>query len=664
MKENIIKKIVKLLVVVAVIMLPSMAEAQLRVIPGSNLPTGWTADSLVRNVLLGGGVDVMNVTFNGNTGAINCDMIGWFMTGNVPTALGMTEGIILGTGDVSIAAWTNEDGATSEDGGGCAVVTCAPLNAVAGDILNDVAVLEFDFVPTSDSIQFEYVFGSEEYPEYVCSSYNDAFGFFLSGQNPSGGAAFVNRNIALIPGTNTPITINTVNGGADEWATADDCDETNGEYYVDNTTGHTVEYDGFTTVLTAASRVVPHTTYHLVIAIGDAADYSYDSGVFLKANSLTSVSDTIYDTICYGQCYDFFDSTVCDAGVYSHEVGYDVMWLYLEIRDYPVHYETVRIVENELPYAYCGRMYTDDVRNDSIILTNEWGCDSLVVFNLYVSRNALGEYDTTICDNEFPLRWLNHTFERAGEYRDTLRTSQGADSILVFRINENPTYEHYESGAICQGEVFEYEGREFRSQGVHTIRYVSAEGCDSLMYLDLTVYEMPKPHIRLEPEMVDYENQMVVILDRSENSVRREWTIGGEEYGGESTVRYMYPVGEDSVVVQIVSVNGDRCTDTGYATIYMDKCVIWVPNVFTPSKVDNNLFGVSGLCITDYEMWIYNRGGMVVFHSTDKDEKWDGTNQRTGRMCDSGAYTWRMNYRLSSYPDVKRSGVGVVTILR
>jgi hypothetical protein len=74
--------------------------------------------------------------------------------------------------------------------------------------------LEFDFVPTGDSLQFRYVFGSEEYTSYTCADYNDAFGFFLSGPGIAGpfsnGAAI---NIALVPGTTVPVSISTLNGG-------------------------------------------------------------------------------------------------------------------------------------------------------------------------------------------------------------------------------------------------------------------------------------------------------------------------------------------------------------------------------------------------------------------------------------------------------------------
>jgi hypothetical protein len=86
----------------------------------------------------------------------------------------------------------------------------AQLNALTGTSSNnDACVLQFDFIPLGDSLSFHYEFGSEEYTGFICTQYNDAFGFFITGPNPAG-APYSNKNIALVPGTNTPVSINTV----------------------------------------------------------------------------------------------------------------------------------------------------------------------------------------------------------------------------------------------------------------------------------------------------------------------------------------------------------------------------------------------------------------------------------------------------------------------
>lgn len=284
--KGLSKSVAAVLVMLVMALNINDVRAQLQVTQGTSLPAGWTIDSLVQNVLVGQGVEVTNVQFNGSSGAVTCNAIGKFTTGNNPTNLGITEGIIMGTGAVSMAAGSNNSGSSYASSGCISYSSSELLNYAGSNSVNDCAVLEFDFVPLSDSIKFRYVFASEEYPEFVCSNFNDIFGFFLTGINPNGGM-YSSQNIALVPNSTTIIAINNVNGGVSA-GSATPCILTNSQYYVDNANGTTIQYDGFTTVLTAEAKVIPCQTYHLKMAIADLGDASYDSGVFLEANSLTS----------------------------------------------------------------------------------------------------------------------------------------------------------------------------------------------------------------------------------------------------------------------------------------------------------------------------------------------------------------------------------------
>lgn len=144
----------------------------------------------------------------------------------------------------------------------------------------DACVLEFDFVPVGDTIRFNYVFSSEEYtPDFVCD-FNDAFAFFISGPGITG-----LKNIALVPGTTTPVSIFNVNNVTDPF---DPLCPNNPQYYVDNRTNTFFTHDGHTVTLTAVSEVQPCERYHLKLVIMDVGDGFFDSGVFLEAGSLRS----------------------------------------------------------------------------------------------------------------------------------------------------------------------------------------------------------------------------------------------------------------------------------------------------------------------------------------------------------------------------------------
>ncbi len=241
--------------------------------------TGNTAAWYVQNVLLGGGVSVSNITFS----APDPNQIGEFNSTNAN--VGINTGVILATGDVNVAVGPNNSGSSTLGGGGFTTSSDPDLSSIAGVTIYDAAILEFDFVPQGDTVRFNYVFASEEYLEFVNSGYNDAFGFFLSGPGIAGPYSNSSVNIALIPGTTTPVTIDNVNLF------------NNSAYYIDNGDGFTapynsnpqyIQFDGKTVKLTAEYPVTCGLTYHIKIAIADAGDGSYDSGVFLEAGSFSS----------------------------------------------------------------------------------------------------------------------------------------------------------------------------------------------------------------------------------------------------------------------------------------------------------------------------------------------------------------------------------------
>jgi hypothetical protein len=228
--------------------------------------SGITPEEMVE-MLIGVGVDYDNVVFMGADSSR-----GSFSGG--PGNIGLSTGIILTSGHVDLAPGPN-----TMSGAGSANMTPgdADLEALsgAGSPSYDACVLEFDFVPYYSYVWFRFVFASEEYPEFVGTAFNDVFGFFISGPGITGPFTNNGKNIALIPGTETAVSINNVNQAV------------NAQYFVSNDTNF-VQYDGFTTVLVAESEVVPMETYHIKLAVTDIADQIFDSGVFLEASSFCS----------------------------------------------------------------------------------------------------------------------------------------------------------------------------------------------------------------------------------------------------------------------------------------------------------------------------------------------------------------------------------------
>ena len=270
---NFTNYINKLIISLLCILIPYFSFGQMQV------STAYSPQYLVDSILVGSGVRVSNVSYTGS--AIS---IGSFTNGGT-TNIGMDQGIILSTGNVDSIPGPNNSPNTQTNTLGGSDPQLATLDP--GITIYDASVLEFDFIPMSDTIRFQYVFGSEEYSEWVGTNYNDVFGFFVTGINPAGGN-YTNKNLAIVPGTaNTIVSVNTINNGQIGLGTpTGPC--TNCNYYIDNYHGMTITFDGFTVVLTSWLVVQPCTSYHIKLAIGDGNDHSYDSGVFLKKNSFSS----------------------------------------------------------------------------------------------------------------------------------------------------------------------------------------------------------------------------------------------------------------------------------------------------------------------------------------------------------------------------------------
>ena len=241
---------------------------------------GLSAQQLVEDIFIAGGcfevTSVQPIGAGGGRGSFS----------NGSTSIGVDNGVILSSGNITNALGPNTGGGTGNsfnDSSGD-----PDLNLLGAGSINDAVGIEFIVEPTVDQIFFQYAFASEEYCEYVGSQFNDVFGFFISGLGISGGFTNDGENIAVVPGSGEFVAINTVNHIS------------NTAYFNGNSTASCgpnpvapldIEYDGFTTVLTAIANVVPCRQYNIRLVVADAGDHIFDSAVFLAANSFEAGGD-------------------------------------------------------------------------------------------------------------------------------------------------------------------------------------------------------------------------------------------------------------------------------------------------------------------------------------------------------------------------------------
>lgn len=262
-----------------------------------------TPQQAVEDVLLGAGVVASNIAINGGSVTNVSSNVQQFTAGssNFP----IQAGIVLHT---SSAPSVNYD---------------PDLVAIGGDVTNGV-VLEFDFVPAGNQLSFNYLFASSEYSSWTCTAKNDVFGFFISGPGINGPFTNNGINLATVPGSNTPVGINTVNSGsASLFGSPSICFAANPNWQSDsqywtNTYNNAMSslplsgtaINGSTVTLPAEHLLQCGEVYHIKLAIANVDDQALNSAVFLEANSFqapsinidfennTSVSDTVLIAGC------------------------------------------------------------------------------------------------------------------------------------------------------------------------------------------------------------------------------------------------------------------------------------------------------------------------------------------------------------------------------
>ncbi len=238
------------------------AAAALLVASSANALVVTPEDSgtVLANTILGAGVSISNVNYNGASGASGT------FTDGIASGIGIESGVILSSGSAVLAEGPNDASNAGYNNSG--VNGNAQLEALSGHPTYDTNVLSFDFEidgGLGGELYFNMVFGSEEYNEYVNTKFNDVFALFLDGDN-----------IATLD-DGTPITINNINNGS------------NAEFFIDNTAAsNNTQMDGFTTVLQISALDIAPGIHTMTFAIADSGDAVLDSWLMIQASSFSN----------------------------------------------------------------------------------------------------------------------------------------------------------------------------------------------------------------------------------------------------------------------------------------------------------------------------------------------------------------------------------------
>ncbi|MBI5540185.1 MAG: choice-of-anchor L domain-containing protein [Bacteroidia bacterium] len=571
-----------------------------------------TPTQLANNIVWGG-MTLANVSV---TSPLNC--AGTFQNGS-STNLGMSNGVIMSTGGIASVPNSNSYFISNSLGGAGDPL----LDALSGGYTSyDATVLEFDFTPFTTPVNFRYIFGSEEYPEYVCSNFNDVFGFFVTGQKPSGGN-YLNENVALIPGTTLPVMINSVNPGTPgSYGTTSGCTSlANSNYYVANS-GSTICFDGFTTPINATVDVVPFTTYHMKFAVSDIGDGAYDSGVFLEAYSFFSNAVRLQAVNSSPGNNSIIES--CGSGTFLFEIYNDAT------TNDTIRFTIDGTATNGVDYNYLPSYVVIPAGSSSATLTINPISDGLiegsenVILRVWVSSygtqdisfnisdngiyNAAAVADKTICEGQSVLltAW--------GGYSYLWNTTSTNDSIFVSPTNST----------------------------LYTVQISDSLGCSKTDTVNVTV---------LNPAIAgfgfsDNGQGVVTFNDQSLNGTSWYWDFGNGNYSFEQNPVFSYLSQGNYTVMQVVQ---NSCgSDTSYQTI---SVLLNVTNNYIASKIELFPNPNDGNFYIDYKsennndllIQIINTSGKTVYYQNISNNNLSGNNPINMKNLSKGLYQLKIS---------------------
>ncbi|WP_460220232.1 choice-of-anchor L domain-containing protein [Psychroserpens sp. MEBiC05023] len=572
----------------------------------------YSIEELVVDILIDSPcAQITNIEFTTGTDFGDVNGIGYFSADE--DSFPFEEGIILTSGDASRASGPNFDAMSD---GGFGWPGDAELDAAVGINSNNASIIEFDFVPLSDEISFDFLMASEEYNgstggTFECT-FSDAFAFLLTDENG------VTTNLAVLPGTTTPILVTNIhpeNPG---------CPAINEEYFGGYIPQNLppISFDGRTTVFTAFSPVNIGETYHIKLVMADATDTALDSGVFLKAGSFdigevelgADITIEAGTAACLGE----------EVILQTQAPSVDHVWF----KDgFVIEGET----SNTLVVTEAGTYTTQIIFSPSCIISDEIVVEFLPLPDIAETPpNLIGcsiganvaVFELTDNDAEILAAVVDPT-----NYTVTYHETQAdADN------GDNPLVSPYTSLSD--------------PQTVYALVVDNTTGCQDTTSFDLV--------LGIEPETTfttdfDYEvcpNATIPIIveatpvNYTTDQVTINWYLDGVLIDGENGLSIPVLIAGDYEIEVIFNDTG--CSNiTSQTVIELESCVI--PQGISPNGDGmNDIFDLSSYQVTKLE--IFNRFGTLVYSKKNYVDEWHGQDM-DGDELPVGTYFYTMEYR-------------------
>lgn len=366
--------------------------------------------------------------------------------------------------------------------------------------------------------------------------------------------------------------------------------------------------------------------------------------------------DTIADTFCIGGCYYFASWGYYQPGQYIIPDGCWTHHLQLEQTQY--FYEDIEVLACESEGYMMGDSVYDAPGVYDVHLRSVDGCDSSYTLHLSLRPRLSADYEIERVCSESPYYYLVGEYSEAPpEYAEAGSVAfVGADSLL---------YRWSAASGLSRLPYLDSNGKlHFDASWDATyylqIQYLDSPACPETDTIELQELKALIADLEVTPTWLSYDNLDVTAMNRCRFATSHRWLVDGVDQGEDDPV-FHFVASPDVDTVRIgIAASNDACADTAEKAIPVLRYLLMFPNVFTPNLGTNSRFGPIGFNVTDYELWVFDRRGALVFHSTAMEDTWDGTSD--GRPCRQEAYAYICHYTTPT--NDRLTATGVVTLLR
>jgi|GEM_PF-716257 len=429
-----------------------------------------------------------------------------------------------------------------------------------------------------------------------------------------------------------------------------------------------------------------------------------DTTLTVNASYLSAPSSTANVTICSGDTYSFNGTNYSTAGTYSHTItmptGCDsVATLVLTVSPPLTGTESREICPGS-SFTYHGQTYSS-AGTFNVNLQNAQGCDSIVTLTVTLSSllrdttfasvcpggsysfngttyttagnydvnlstaqgcdsvqtlvltysNAVNTYDTLEkCQNE-TITYQGQNISSAGNYSFTFTAASGCDSILNLTVIDRPVVTTTLTSTLCQGEKITYNNQDYTTTGTYTINVAAPNGCDSIIILDLVVYDRPaKPLVTTNLPLACYGEEFAGEVANAAVSNDYYWYLDTNSVAYHSGIKSAYVIDEHTQNIYVQADNGTCKSAFEVIPVVVSQLfndTFEMPNVITPNadglndKIDFE--AIFGGCV-EYEVLIFNRWGNLVFNQKSGSSSAFEGKDMNGEGLTDGTYFYKINY--------------------